>query len=220
MREYLAWLSPLAAWLSPLGQWVTAATSGAIAAWLLTYVRERFNRPKLVIEINHDLGSVVESDTRGGVQAQKHARVIVRNTGRAMAKNCCASIDYLKRKGGPTGTEYIFKEDMIDLGWSHSPGGTKNIPSRGFWRLDIARNEISRVNLETKNHSANKFAVGVASPTRLLHHLMMDAEYELHLRAYADNAAPADFSCRVKVGKTFHDLTIEQCHDPRPTDAR
>jgi len=163
LNEYLAWLSPIWAWLSSLGGWVTAATSGAIAAWLLTYIRDRFNRPKLEIEVNHDLGSIVETDTRGGAQMQKHARLIVRNTGRTMAKNCCASIDYFKR-----GTEYSFRDDMIDLGWSHSPG----------------------------------------------------AAYEFHLRAYADNAAPVDFSCRVKVGRTFRDLTIEPCEDPRPRNAR
>jgi hypothetical protein len=57
-------------------------------------------------------------------------------------------------------------------------------------------------------------------PRRLANEIKMDAVYEVHLHAYADNAAAVNFSCRIKAGKTLHDLTIEPCKDPRPRAAR
>jgi hypothetical protein len=87
--------------ISLIGSWFVAATSGAIAAWILGFVRDHWNRPLLDVEINNDLGSIVETETTDRLTRQKYARLVVRNNGRTMAHNCCASIDYLKRTDQP-----------------------------------------------------------------------------------------------------------------------
>ena len=75
MLEFLGWL------LSSIGSWITAATSGAVAAWFLTVFRDRWRRPQLVLEIDIDRGSVVETKTVDGAWHQKYARLVVRNRG-------------------------------------------------------------------------------------------------------------------------------------------
>jgi hypothetical protein len=81
--------------LSLLGSWVAAASTGAIAAWVLSFIRERWNRPVLEVQIDLERGSVVETGTQEA--QQKYARLVVHNRGRTLAKNCCGSVDYIKR---------------------------------------------------------------------------------------------------------------------------
>ena len=93
----VAVLSSLGGWfVTVLGSWVAAASTGAIAAWVLSFVRDRWSRPKLKVEIELKRSPVVEDQTTDGART-KYARLIVRNQGRTLAKNCCAYIDYIKR---------------------------------------------------------------------------------------------------------------------------
>jgi hypothetical protein len=195
--------------LSLVGTWVTAATSGAIAAWLLTYVRERYVRPKLRIEINNDLGSTVETDTTDLKTKTRYLRLIVRNDGRTMAKNCCAVIEYVKRTD-PIGAELIFRTDLLDLKWSMSGQTMRHIPARGYRLVDLAHCMIAAVDLTAGNHGATRIWIDAEQvPQRLIDELKMNTKYEIHLRVYGDNAAPVAFSCRINVGSRLETLNFE-----------
>src|SRR5580700_3526706 len=63
---------------SVLGSWVAAASTGAIAAWVLNFVRDRWSRPRLKVVIDLRRGSVVEDHTTDGART-KYARLVVQN---------------------------------------------------------------------------------------------------------------------------------------------
>jgi hypothetical protein len=207
--------------LSPLGSWFVAASTGAISAWVLNYIREIWNRPKLQLAIDTDGGSVVETETAQNDQ-MRYARLIVRNRGRTLAKNCRASIDYIRRSD-PSGSQYAFRTDLIDLKWSllEQSATLFHVPSGGYRMLDVGYTRISASQFAAGNlHSSIFWIDGAIIPNRLAPELKMNAAYEMHIRAYADNASPAEFSCRVVVGPTFRDLTFVSCDDPRPRELR
>jgi hypothetical protein len=203
--------------LSSLGSWFVAASTGAIAAWVLNLSRERWNRPRLKVEIDLGRGSVVEVETDQGVR-QTYARLVVHNRGRTLAKNCCACIDYIRRTD-PTGTHFVFPTDLIDLKWSLLLQATTvfHVPSRGYRLLDVGHTHISAQDFAANNSHKTIFWIdGAIIPNRLVPELRMNATYEMHIRVYADNAVPVEFSCRIRLGATFRDLAFEPCDDPRP----
>ncbi len=210
---------------SSLGTWFVAATSGAIAAWVLSYIRERWNRPKLRVEINLARGSVVESSVlNNGVETARrtYARLIVHNRGRTLAENCCAYIDYLKRTN-PATADYIFRTVVLDLKWSLLVQATTvfHIPSLGHRLLDVGHTEISANNLAAGTFHNFIFWIDAAIiPNRMVPELIINSTYEMHIQVFADNAAPAGCSCRVTVGNAYNILTIVPCNDPRPRDQR
>ncbi len=213
-----SWVSGL---FSALGSWVVAASTGAIAAWVLSLIRERWTRPRLKVEIELRRSPVVKDQTTDGART-KYARLVVHNQGRTLAKNCCAYIDYIKRTD-PTGSHYEFCSDLIDLKWSLLTVATTvfHVPSRGYRLLDVGHTYITAEDFLAKKLDNSKFWInGAIIPNRLVPELRMNATYEMHIRAYADNAAPAEYSCRIRVGTTFCDLTFEPCDDPRPRDQR
>ncbi len=113
----------------------------------------------------------------------------------------------------------MFRSDLIDLNWSLLVTSTTlfNVPSRGYRLLDVAQTYIAKEN----NIDVTKFWItGPIIPNRLVSELKINATYEMHIRPYADNAAPAEISCRITVGNTYRDLTLERCGDPRPRDER
>jgi hypothetical protein len=167
-------------WFSSLGSWAVAASTGAIAAWVLSFIRELWNRPVLRIAIDLGRGSVVESETTEKVPV-KHARLVVDNRGKTLARNCCACIDYMKRID-PTGSHYVFRSDLIDLGWSMLREGATvlHVPSRGYRLLDVGHTYIAKENAL----DVTKFWIdGAIIPTRLIPELKMNAIYEMHIRA-------------------------------------
>jgi hypothetical protein len=216
MLEFIGWL------FSSLASWITAATSGAVAAWFLTVFRDRWRRPRLALEIDIDRGSVVETKTLDGARHQKWARLVVHNQGGTLAKNCCASIDYIKRID-PTGSHYVFRSDLVDLNWSLliEPRTLLHVPLGGHRLLDVGHTDISDADLTANKVSGTRFSIAGANiPQRLIAEFRMNATYEMHIRAYADNAAPVEYSCRIQVRNTFRDLSFEPCSDPRPRDQR
>jgi len=190
--------------------WAIAAATGAAAAWIFERTRTHFCRPILRAVIDHELGSLVETETTDGLQKQKYARIIVHNDGLTMAKNCCACIDFIKRED-PRGSNYAFRSDLIDLNWAVS-SSSKNIPSRSYKILDVVHTQISK-NEATRDTA---FYIDGRIPYRLARELKAQAGYELHVLIYADNAAPTDISCRINVGSDWTELHIEPCSDPRP----
>jgi hypothetical protein len=161
---------------------------------------------------------LVETEKTDRLTRQKYARLVVRNNGRTMAHNCCAAIDYLKRTD-PAGTHFIFRTDLIDLKWSlsHVPTTLRHVPVHGYRLLDVAHSSISKDDLNAGKHGSNVFWIdGDIIPQRLVDEFRMDADYEFHAWIYGDNAAPIEYSFRVKAGRTLHDLVIEPCADPRP----
>jgi hypothetical protein len=207
--------------LSSLGIWAVAASTGAVAGWTLNYIRERWNRPKLELTVDHECGSVVETETNAG-DRQKYARLVVHNRGRTLARNCCAFIDYIKRTD-PTGSHYVFRSDLLNLNWSllREAARILHVPSRGYRLLDVGHTHISESDFSAAKFDKSIFWIdGEIIPNRLLPELRMNTTYEMHIRAYADNAAPAELSCRVILGNTFRDLTFEPYSDPRPRDQR
>jgi hypothetical protein len=202
---------------SSVAAWAVAASTGAIAAWVLSYIRERWNRPKLSLEIDLGLGSVVESETDKKAPV-KHARLVVRNKGRTLARNCCASIDYIRRTD-PTGSHYVFHSDLIDLYWSLQVNGTSlfNVPSRGYRLIDVGQTYVAK---ENGSDIIKFWITGAIIPNRLVSELKINATYDLHIRAYADNAAPVEIACRITVGNTYRNLDLQPCADPRPRDQR
>jgi len=207
-------------WLATIGTWVTAASSGALAAWILNFVRERWNRPRLVIEVNETLGSIVETGTVGGQWVQKYARVLVRNRGRSLARNCCSCIDYVRRID-PKGAQYVFQSELIDLKWSLLGDTLRHVPAGGYRLLDVAHTQVSAADLQAGNHATTIFWIdGERLPERMTPELKTNAVYEMHFLVYGDNAAAVEFSCRVKVGNSVRELSIERCADPRPLAQR
>jgi hypothetical protein len=207
--------------LSLIGSWFVAASTGAIAGWVLSLIRERWNRPRLQVAIDVGRGSVVETATSRG-DHQTYARLFVHNRGRTLAQNCCVSIDHIKRTD-PQGTNVVFATDVIDLKWSLqvNPSTVFHVPSRGYRLIDVGHTNVSAADFDENQQSPSNFWIdGAIIPNRLIPEFRMNATYEMHLRAYADNAASAEFSCRIKLGNTFRDLTLERCDDPRPRDQR
>jgi hypothetical protein len=198
-------------WLFPVGlSWITAASTGAISAWVLNLLRDIWSRPRLRLSIDHS--AVVEMQE----PPQRYARLTVRNEGRSLAKGCCALVDYIKRTD-PTGAHWVFHNDLLDLKWSALLSDTTilNVASGGYRLLDVG------VIFIPKESTEPRFSIpALVHPIRLLPELRMNAEYEVHIRAYGDNAAPAEFSCRMRVGRSLSDLTIERCDDPRPPQER
>jgi hypothetical protein len=195
-------------WLSPIGGWITAASTGAISAWVLNWLRDVWNRPVLQLAIDLKGGSVVQMD----MPPTRYARVIVRNRGRTLARSCCVFVDYIRRTD-PAGSPYVFHSDLLDLQWSllRSDTTVLNIASGGYRLLDVAF---------TSDGDPPKFCIAALLPNRLIPELKMNALYEIHMLAYADNASSKEFSCRIAVGATHTDLTIERCDDPRPLQER
>lgn len=103
-----------------------------------------------------------------------------------------------------------------------------HLPSRGYRLLDVGHTFVSVVNHSVSPNGALNPVFGKPAfmidathiPNWLFPELKMNATYEIHIRVYADNAAPAECSCRIKVGTTFSDLGLEPCADPRPRDHR
>jgi hypothetical protein len=205
---------------APLGSWIAVASAGALAAWLLTYVREKWNRPRLSLAIDGRGGSLVAAETMGKDQTI-YARLIVRNRGRTLAKNCCAAIDYIKRID--PGSHYEFATDLIDLKWSllEKPVTFFNVPSGGYRLVDVGHTHISASDFASQKLNYSMFWIdGAILPNRLIPELKMNAAYEMHIRAYADNATPVEFSCRITVGTTFRDISLVPCGDPRPKELK
>lgn len=204
-----------------IGSWLVAASTGAISAWVLNFIREIWSRPRLQLAIDSEGGSVVETeDTENG--QTRYARIAVCNLGRTLARNCCASIDYIKRTD-PTGSQYVFRSDLIDLKWSllKQSATLFHIPSGGYRLLDVGHTHISVSEFVARKFDSAGFWIdGDIIPNRLAPELKMNAKYEMHVRAYADNASPVEFSCRLEVGATFRDLTLVACDDPRPRELR
>jgi hypothetical protein len=203
------------------GSWLLAASTGAIAAWVLTYFRESWNKPKLHIAIDNGAGSVVETDDVNGNKT-RYARLVIRNQGRTLAKNCCVAIDYIKRKD-PTGSDFVFRTDLIDLRWSllENPVTTFNVSSKGHRLVDVGHTYLAKSDFDAQRfHKSGFWIDGALIPNRLKDELKINATYEVHIRAYADNASPREFSCCIGLGDTFRDLTFERCHDPRPRELR
>lgn len=217
------WLSLLGSGIvAALGSWVAAASTGAMAGWVLSYIRDRWTRPRLKVEIDLARGSVVETETTPERDRRTYARLVVRNRGRTLAKNCCVCIDYI-RATDPAGMNFEFPTDLIDLKWSLLVQATTvlHVPSRGYRLLDVGHTYIAAADFDANNFERSGFWIdGAIIPNRLTPALRMNATYEMHIRAYADNAAPAEFSCRIILGTTFRDLTFEPCDDPRPRNRR
>jgi hypothetical protein len=204
-----------------IGPWFAAASTGAIAAWVLTYCREQWNRPKLHIAIDNNAGSVVETDDIAGNKS-RYARLVIRNRGATLAKNCCVSIDYIKRTD-PTGSDFVFRTDLIDLKWSllEKPVTTFNVSSKGHRLVDVGHTYIAKSDFDAQQlHKSGFWIDGAIIPLRLKDELKMNATYEIHVRAYADNASPQELSCLIDVGDTFRKMTFERCNDPRPQALR
>src|SRR5271169_1796570 len=89
---------------------------GAVVAWILTSARDFCRRPVLAPSIDHQLGSLVETTADQSIR-QKYARLVVRNTGRSMALNAVAVLDYIRRLDRE-GTQYVFSSDLITMNWS------------------------------------------------------------------------------------------------------
>lgn len=188
-----------------LGSWFAAASTGAIAAWGLNFFRDRWARPRLDITIDYDRGSVVETLTIDGAAHHKYARLVVRNRGGSLAKNCRASIDYIRRTD-PAASHFHFRSDLVDLKWSLLTEARTafDIPLRGYRLLDVGHTYISNADVVAKNLSNSKFWIdGAILPERLLAELRMNANYEIHIQAHADNAAPVEFSCRIRLEAPF-----------------
>jgi hypothetical protein len=181
---------------------------GAVVAWILTWARDYFRRPVLGPSVDHRFGSLVETTTVNAKVRQKYARIVVRNNGRSMALNAAMTVDYVKRID-PEGTEFVFSTDLIDLPWSN--GMANKIPAKSRRLVDVVSNQ------QEVNASSENFLFGFASPVpvRLANELKTPAAYELHALVYADNCKPAELSFRVKVGRTWDELEIESCSDPR-----
>ncbi len=129
---------------------------------------------------------------------------------------------YIKRID-PTGSHYDFSSDLIDLTWSLLEKRTTviHVPALGYRLIDVGFTYISKEDFDAKDFDKSKFWItGSIIPNRLHPEFKMNATYEMHIRAYADNAAPAEYSCRIRVGTTFRDLTFEPRDDPRPPDRR
>jgi hypothetical protein len=206
--------------------WQTVIISllgGSVAAWSFELVRSWWRRPMLRPQVDKDRGSLVETKAWAIVTGQdqheacavhkielrqKYARVIVENRGRTMANNCAAAIREIKRTT-PSATDFIFRSDLIDVSWSHWPELERNVPAKAYKILDLCHTMIDARDLTQKPNNA-KFFVGQKDklPERLVEHLVMNAEYELCLDVYADNAAPTKLRCRVKVGKNWDDVDI------------
>jgi hypothetical protein len=223
-------LSSLGNWAmsvsATFGAWVTAASTGAIAAWVMNLLRELWSRPRLEIAIDLGLGSVVETSVTGEneeeIARRTYARVVVRNRGRTLAKDCCAVIDYIKRTN-PAAADYVFRSDQIDLYWTllREASTVLHVPARGYRLLDVGHTEIFENQLTAGNFHNSSFRIdGAILPNRLIPELRMNATYDMHIRTYADNAAPVEMSCRLTVGNTFRDVTFQPCDDPRPREQR
>jgi len=180
MLSSLGIVAAISEMLSLLGSWVAAASTGAIAAWVLSFIRERWNRPVLEVEIDLERGSVVETSTVQEAQ-QKYARLVVHNRGRTLAKNCCGSVDYIKRTD-PAQSHYVFRSDLIDLIWSlsHPANTVFHVPSRGYRLLDVGHTQISAEDFDANRLDRSIFCIdGARIPNRLTPEFRMNATYEM-----------------------------------------
>jgi hypothetical protein len=88
----------------------------------------------------------------------------------------------------------------------------KDVPAHGYRLLDVAHTSISKSDANAGKHAVTVFWIdGETVPQRLVDDFKLNAIYEFHVRIYADNAAPIEYSFRVKVGGDYGDSLPISC---------
>jgi hypothetical protein len=154
---------------------------GSVVASLTNYGVSCFRRPVISARLEDSKGCYVTTDVGDPpTHKAKYLRLLIENTGLSSIKDCSGYINQVTKSH--EGTTIDSKQEVLMLGWSHSPTPARNIPHGAFFYMDVvALHALPQGNIL---HVSNL-------PNTLSGFFDNKAKYELSIVIAADNAKPS-----------------------------